>query len=81
MADDEKRNSLKEDIVEQIEKLDVLREKGFITSQAYEKRKTELLERLRSRAAAHFYLRPCFLRNLCISFCERTPFKVLCITL
>jgi hypothetical protein len=46
MADDEKRNSLKEDIVEQIEKLDVLREKGFITSQAYEKRKTELLERL-----------------------------------
>jgi hypothetical protein len=46
MADNEKRNTFKEDIVEQIEKLDVLREKGFITSQAYEKRKTELLERL-----------------------------------
>jgi cobalamin biosynthesis Mg chelatase CobN len=46
MADNEKRNTLKEDIVELIEKLDVLREKGFITSQAYEKRKTELLERL-----------------------------------
>lgn len=46
MADDEKRENIKDDIVEQIEKLDVLREKGFITSQAYEKRKTELLERL-----------------------------------
>jgi len=40
---EEKRPSLKEDIIEQIEKLDVLREKGFITSEAYEKRKAELL--------------------------------------
>ncbi|MGZ4902486.1 MAG: SHOCT domain-containing protein [Halobacteriota archaeon] len=37
---------MKEDIIEQIEKLDVLREKGFITSAAYEKQKTELLELL-----------------------------------
>jgi hypothetical protein len=46
MANDEKRQSMKEDIIEQIEKLDVLREKGFIASEAYEKRKTELLELL-----------------------------------
>jgi hypothetical protein len=46
MADDEKRPSMKEDLIEQIEKLDVLREKGFITSEAYEKRKAELLELL-----------------------------------
>ena len=43
MAEEEKRQSMKEDIIEQIEKLDVLREKGFITSEAYEKPKTELL--------------------------------------
>ncbi|HYA33165.1 MAG TPA: SHOCT domain-containing protein [Candidatus Bathyarchaeia archaeon] len=46
MAQQEKRPSIKQDIIEQIEKLDVLREKGFITSEAYEKRKTELLELL-----------------------------------
>lgn len=46
MAKDEKRQSMKEDIIEQIEKLDVLREKGFITGEAYEKRKIELLELL-----------------------------------
>jgi Short C-terminal domain len=46
MADEVKRQSLKEDIIEQIEKLDVLREKGFITSEAYEKQKSELLELL-----------------------------------
>jgi hypothetical protein len=46
MVDEGKRQSLKEDIIEQIEKLDVLREKGFITSEAYEKQKTELLELL-----------------------------------
>ncbi|HYC20896.1 MAG TPA: hypothetical protein VEF35_09875 [Candidatus Bathyarchaeia archaeon] len=46
MAEEEKRQIIKEDIIEQIEKLDVLREKGFITSAAYEKRKTELLELL-----------------------------------
>jgi hypothetical protein len=44
MAEETKRQSMKDDIIEQIEKLDVLREKGFITSQAYEKRKAELLE-------------------------------------
>jgi hypothetical protein len=44
MAEETKRQSMKEDIIEQIEKLDVLREKGFITSEAYEKRKAELLE-------------------------------------
>jgi hypothetical protein len=44
MAEEPKRQSMKEDIIEQIEKLDVLREKGFITSQAYENRKAELLE-------------------------------------
>ena len=43
MAEEERGTSMKEDIIEQIEKLDVLREKGFITSEAYEKRKTELL--------------------------------------
>jgi hypothetical protein len=43
MAGEEKDQSMKEDIIEQIEKLDVLREKGFITSEAYEKRKTDLL--------------------------------------
>jgi hypothetical protein len=46
MANEEKHLSMKEDIIEQIEKLDVLREKGFITSEAYEKRKTELLQLL-----------------------------------
>jgi hypothetical protein len=46
MADEVKRQSLKEDIIEQIEKLDVLREKGFITGEAYEKQKSELLELL-----------------------------------
>ena len=46
MAGEVKNQSLKEDIIEQIEKLDVLREKGFITSEAYEKQKTELLELL-----------------------------------
>ncbi|MEI7826828.1 MAG: SHOCT domain-containing protein [Euryarchaeota archaeon] len=46
MANEEKRQSMKEDIIEQIEKLDVLREKGFITNEAYEKQKTELLELL-----------------------------------
>ncbi|HEX7514603.1 MAG TPA: SHOCT domain-containing protein [archaeon] len=46
MAGELKSQSLKEDIIEQIEKLDVLREKGFITSEAYEKQKSELLELL-----------------------------------
>jgi hypothetical protein len=46
MAGELKQQSLKEDIIEQIEKLDVLREKGFITSEAYEKQKSELLELL-----------------------------------
>jgi Short C-terminal domain len=46
MPNEENRQSMKEDIIEQIEKLDVLREKGFITSEAYEKRKTELLQLL-----------------------------------
>jgi hypothetical protein len=46
MAGEVKQQSLKEDIIEQIEKLDVLREKGFITSEAYEKQKSELLELL-----------------------------------
>jgi hypothetical protein len=46
MADEGKGQSMKEDIIEQIEKLDVLREKGFITSEAYKKQKTELLELL-----------------------------------
>ncbi|MGZ4864870.1 MAG: SHOCT domain-containing protein [Halobacteriota archaeon] len=46
MAGEAKQQSLKEDIIEQIEKLDVLREKGFITSEAYEKQKSELLELL-----------------------------------
>jgi hypothetical protein len=40
----DKQQSMKQDIIEQIEKLDVLREKGFITSEAYEKKKAELLE-------------------------------------
>jgi len=39
-------SSIKEDVIEQIEKLDVLREKGFITREEYEKKKTELLEGL-----------------------------------
>jgi len=42
----DKHHSMKQDIIEQIEKLDVLREKGFITSEAYEKKKAELLELL-----------------------------------
>jgi len=46
MSDEDKHQSVKEDIIEQIEKLDVWREKGFITSEDYEKRKTELLELL-----------------------------------
>ena len=46
MAGEVKNQSLKEDIIEQIEKLDVLREKGFITSEAYHKQKSELLELL-----------------------------------
>ena len=46
MAEEDKQQSMKQDIIEQIEKLDVLREKGFITSQAYEKKKRELLELL-----------------------------------
>ncbi|MCJ7639646.1 MAG: SHOCT domain-containing protein [Euryarchaeota archaeon] len=46
MAGEVKQQSLKEDIIEQIEKLDVLRENGFITSEAYEKQKSELLELL-----------------------------------
>ena len=46
MVGELKSQSLKEDIIEQIEKLDVLREKGFITSEAYEKQKSELLELL-----------------------------------
>ncbi|MGZ4903148.1 MAG: hypothetical protein ACXVI3_01485 [Halobacteriota archaeon] len=46
MVKENNRQSMKQDIIEQIEKLDVLREKGFITSQAYEKKKTELLELL-----------------------------------
>ncbi|MDD1725708.1 MAG: SHOCT domain-containing protein [Euryarchaeota archaeon] len=46
MAGEVKNQSLKEDIIEQIEKLDVLREKGFITSEAYQKQKSELLELL-----------------------------------
>ena len=46
MAEEDKSQRMKGDIIEQIEKLDVLREKGFITSEAYEKRKTELLELL-----------------------------------
>jgi len=37
-------SSIKEDVIEQIEKLDVLREKGFITREEYEKKKAELLE-------------------------------------
>lgn len=39
-------SSIKEDVIEQIEKLDVLREKGFITRDEYEKKKSELLEGL-----------------------------------
>ncbi len=39
-------SSIKEDVIEQIEKLDVLREKGFITRDEYEKKKAELLEGL-----------------------------------
>ncbi len=46
MVKNDTQQSKKQDIIEQIEKLDVLREKGFITSQAYEKKKTELLELL-----------------------------------
>ncbi len=46
MVKDDKQQSMKQDIIEQIEKLDVLREKGFITSEAYEKKKTELLDLL-----------------------------------
>jgi len=40
------RTSIKEDVIELIEKLDVLREKGFITREEYEKKKSELLEGL-----------------------------------
>jgi hypothetical protein len=49
MADgmaDNNRSGIKEDIIEQIEKLDVLREKGFITREEYEKKKDELLKSL-----------------------------------
>ncbi len=46
MVKDDTPQSMKQDIIEQIEKLDVLREKGFITNDAYEKKKTELLELL-----------------------------------
>ncbi len=46
MVKEEQQQSMKQDIIEQIEKLDVLREKGFITSEAYEKKKRELLELL-----------------------------------
>ncbi|MGZ4903171.1 MAG: hypothetical protein ACXV47_09890 [Halobacteriota archaeon] len=46
MVNDDTQQSMKQDIIEQIEKLDVLREKGFITSEVYEKKKTELLELL-----------------------------------
>ncbi len=46
MVKDDTQQSMKQDIIEQIEKLDVLREKGFITNDAYEKKKTELLELL-----------------------------------
>jgi len=46
MVNDDKQQIMKQDLIEQIEKLDVLREKGFITSEAYEKRKAELLELL-----------------------------------
>jgi len=41
---DNNRSSTKVDVIEQIEKLDVLREKGFITREEYEKKKSELLE-------------------------------------
>jgi len=43
---DNNRSSFKVDVIEQIEKLDVLREKGFITREEYEKKKSELLEGL-----------------------------------
>ena len=43
---DNNRSSTKVDVIEQIEKLDVLREKGFITREEYEKKKSELLEGL-----------------------------------
>ncbi len=46
MVKEDTQQSMKQDIIEQIEKLDVLREKGFITNDAYEKKKTELLELL-----------------------------------
>jgi len=39
-------SSIKEDVIELIEKLDVLREKGFIAREEYEKKKAELLEGL-----------------------------------
>ena len=43
---DNNYSSIKNDVIEQIEKLDVLREKGFITREEYEKKKSELLEGL-----------------------------------
>lgn len=43
---DNNLSRIKEDVIEQIEKLDVLREKGFITREEYEKKKSELLEGL-----------------------------------
>jgi len=74
MAEEPKRQSMKEDIIEQIEKLDVLREKGFITSQAYENEKLNYSNPLRSRASVQRSLDALFSQELLHLFLRADTF-------